>query len=243
MTLQIEDWTFSEAHGRYLIADLVKLIDQAAWERPAGLFAAARQEAAAVQAALAAGAPLQGCVASAWALLHQSRTTLATAGLLPPPRQGRVAGIFVSEGGVPKRPALFGEVGRSGLVGDRQKTQRHHGRPYQALCLWSAEAVAALAAEGHPIGPGFAGENLSLEGLDWTQVRPGVCLQLGAVRCAVLAYALPCSQNARWFVDGRIDRLHHQSEGGSSRVYAAVLQPGRLRVGDPAALEPTPDAA
>ena len=243
MSVQIEGWTFSEAHGRYLIADLVKLIDQAAWSRPAGLFATARQEAAAVQAALSAGAPLQACVESAWALLRQSRATLSTAGLLPRPMEGRVAGVFVSDGGVPKQPALFGEVGWSGLAGDRQKTQRHHGRPYQALCLWSAEAVEGLAAESHPIGPGFAGENLSIAGLDWSLVRPGVCLHLGAVRCAVLAYALPCSQNARWFHDGRIDRLHHQTEGGSSRVYAAVLQPGRLRVGDPAHLEPTQTSA
>jgi MOSC domain-containing protein YiiM len=66
---------------------------------------------------------------------------------------------------------------------------------------------------------------------------PGAQLQLGEVRCEVSSYALPCKKNARWFTDGRFDVMHHR-RGPVSRVYATVLEPGTIRVGDPAILEP-----
>ncbi len=76
-------------------------------------------------------------------------------------------------GGVPKHGVERIEVGWSGAMGDRQGDRRHHGRPFQALCLWSADTIAALRAEGHPIEAGLAGENVTVAGIDWAAVRPG----------------------------------------------------------------------
>ena len=56
---------------------------------------------------------------------------------------------------MPKQAVDSAEVGLGGHDGDRQRTRKHHGRPWQALCLWSSEVIADLAAEGHPIGPGL----------------------------------------------------------------------------------------
>lgn len=129
------------------------------------------------------------------------------------------------------------EVTWGGVVGDRQATRRHHGRPWQALSLWSGEVIAALAAAGHPVTPGSAGENITLTGLDWSRVVPGARLRLGTVCAEVSAYAIPCKQIAGSFADGRFARIHHRF-GPVSRVYATVLEPGSISLDDRAVLEP-----
>jgi MOSC domain-containing protein YiiM len=155
------------------------------------------------------------------------------------PRQvGAVAQINVSRGGVPKHPIDEADVGPRGLVGDRQAARQHHGRPLQALCLWETEVIDALRAEGHPIGPGLAGENLTLTGLDWATVRPGVQLRIGTVLAEISAYATPCKKNAGWFADGDFTRMDHDRHPGWSRTYAWVRQPGVVRTGDAVVVEP-----
>ncbi len=92
--------------------------------------------------------------------------------------------------------------------------------------------IERLRAEGHPIGPGTTGENLTVEGIDWSLVRPGVRLRIGEVEVEVTQYTTPCKTIRASFRDGAIDRIHPEE----SRVYARVLQPGRVRVGDPVEL-------
>jgi MOSC domain-containing protein YiiM len=142
-----------------------------------------------------------------------------------------VSGLFLSDGGVPKTAVDSVEIGYRGVLGDRQASRAHHGRPWQALCLWSSDVVADFAKAGHPIHPGSAGENVSIRGLDWSQARPGVRLQVGAVRVTLTAYAIPCQQNARWFTDGDYEHMSHE-RSDHSRLYALVDQPGRISVGD-----------
>ncbi|MFM8265159.1 MAG: MOSC domain-containing protein [Acidimicrobiia bacterium] len=145
--------------------------------------------------------------------------------------QGVVAGLFLSDGGVPKTAVDSSEIGWRGVLGDRQASRAHHGRPWQAVCLWSADIVADLAQAGHPIRPGSAGENVSIRGLDWSAAKPGARLTLGTAVLALSAYAIPCSKNARWFADGDYERMSHE-RSDRSRLYARVEQPGRVSVGD-----------
>jgi MOSC domain-containing protein YiiM len=164
---------------------------------------------------------------------------LAAAGLIEP-QAGVVAGLFAGKG-LPKRPLDPAEVWRRGIVGDVQRERKHHGRPSQALCLWSADVVDALVAEGHPIAAGQAGENVSIRGVDWAKVRPGSLLRLGDVECELSGWALPCAKNRRWFLpsvrEGRIDPDRHP---GWSRAYAYVLTSqsrgvdGEIHVGEEA---------
>ncbi len=160
------------------------------------------------------------------------RAALA-AGVGPRPQAGRVAGLHVSPGGVPKTPVPEADVGWRGLAGDRQATRRHHGRVWQAVCLWSADVVAELQREGHPIFPGAAGENVAVAGLDWAALRPGSRLALGDEAIVeVTLPALPCASNTPWFADGDFTRIHHERHPGSSRLYALVVRPGRVALGD-----------
>lgn len=144
----------------------------------------------------------------------------------------RVHQINTSKGGVPKLPIESAVVGERGIVGDEQADKVHHGSPEQALCLFSLEVIERLQAEGHPITPGSAGENVTVTGLDWSQVVPGRTMLLGPVRIEITHFATPCSKNAQWFSDGRYTRIHTNKHPGESRVYARVIEGGPLITGD-----------
>lgn len=160
------------------------------------------------------------------------------AGHGPPRQHGRVAGIHVSNGGVPKMPVETVAIGWRGLEGDRQASRRHHGRVWQAVSLWSAESIARLVREGHPIFPGAAGENVTVAGVDWASLRPGTRLQVGEALLEITVPALPCAKNAQWFRDGDFNRMHHERQRGVSRLYALVKVPGRVALSDGVLVEP-----
>ena len=86
----------------------------------------------------------------------------------------RIVQISVSPGGVPKRAVTLARVTTMGVQGDAQRNRTHHGGPERALCLFSQDRIRALQSEGHPIRPGSIGENLTIEGIDWSLVTPGV---------------------------------------------------------------------
>ena len=153
-------------------------------------------------------------------------------------QQGIVVQLNRSGGGVPKTPVDRVGVSFDGLEGDRQANRRHHGRPWQAVCLWSAEVVDALAADGHPIGYGSAGENVTVRGLDWSALTPGAQLLIGTALVQVSSYAIPCTKNAQWFSDRGFRRMAQEVNPGRSRVYATVLVEGVVATGDTVALEP-----
>jgi len=145
---------------------------------------------------------------------------------------GRVASLNVSDGGVPKRAVESAEVTRDGVRGDRQRNLKYHGGRERALCLWSLERIEALRAEGHPVSPGSTGENVTVAGVEWAALAPGVRLRIGPVLAEVTDYTRPCRTIARSFLGGRSGRVSQKTHPGWSRVYARVLEEGRVAVGD-----------
>jgi MOSC domain-containing protein YiiM len=141
--------------------------------------------------------------------------------------------INVSTGGVPKRAIPAGEVTPLGMEGDSQRDRQHHGGPERALCLFSLEHVLALRADGHPISPGATGENVTITGLPWESLTPGVRLRLGAeVVLEVTGYASPCKNITAAFLDGAVNEISEKKYPGRSRVYTRVLHGGPIRPGD-----------
>lgn len=55
--------------------------------------------------------------------------------------------------------------------------------------------------------------------------------------------AAPCAKQARWFVDGAIDRISVTRYPDDARWYARVISEGRVAVGDRVEVEPAPVAA
>jgi MOSC domain-containing protein YiiM len=170
--------------------------------------------------------------------LMEAGRCLRALGIPPTAGTGAVVQVNVSAGGVPKLPVAAAFVGKGGVEGDRQAVRRHHGRPWQALCLWSVEVIERLAAEGHPVAPGTTGENLTLTGIDWRELRPGVRMRIGQALIETSLWTLPCRQTAGSFSGGDFSRMHHDRERGVSRMYAWVLEDGRVAAGDPVVVEP-----
>ena len=155
--------------------------------------------------------------------------------------KGQIVQISLSNGGVPKTAVPVADVIETGLVGDQHKNPDIHGGPEKAVCLWSLEVIETLRQEGHNLAPGYAGENVTVSGLNWSQIIPGVQLQLGdEVLLEIASYTTPCRKNMRWFTDKRYSRISQKHYPGSSRVYARVLQPGKIRAGDEVAIASSP---
>ena len=146
----------------------------------------------------------------------------------------RIFQLNRSPGGVPKHAVREGEVNVLGLVGDDHNFPNIHGGPERALCLFSLERILELQAEGHPIFPGSVGENVTISGLDWNDAVPGKQLALGdEVRVEITSYTSPCNSIPESFKNGEYPRISQKVHPGYSRVYARVLQVGKLTVGNP----------
>ena len=223
--------TDAEATLRHA-ADLFDLLVDGVPDATAELTAPWRAEAMA-----ALDRPLDEALGGYWAALRAAGASLRAASAYGGSVRGSVAQLNTSSGGVPKRPVDRIAVDFGGVNGDVQATRRHHGRPWQALCLWSAEVIDDLARAGNPIDYGSAGENITVTGLDWARVRPGVVVDIGTVRCDVVAFALPCAQNARWFRGGDFNLMHHRN-GPVARAYALVTRPGTIATGDDVTVMP-----
>lgn len=156
---------------------------------------------------------------------------------------GHIFSLQRSNGGVPKLPIREAAVTELGLEGDRQRDRRYHGGPERALCLFSLEEILALQSEGHPIYPGSTGENVTIAGLDWNELKVGVCLALGDdVVIQISSFAVPCSNIAESFDDGKFVRISQKTHPGESRLYARILKTGELRVGQAVRVVPQPAA-
>ena len=148
---------------------------------------------------------------------------------------GRVLQVNVApEGGVPKLPVTAALVTTLGVAGDRQRDLEYHGGPERAVCLYAQERIDALVAEGHPIRPGSTGENLTIAGLPWEELRSGDRLAVGdTVILQITEPAPPCTKIAASFKGGKFKRIAAKLHPGWSRLYARVLVEGLVREGAP----------
>ncbi|BCM91368.1 protein YiiM [Abditibacteriota bacterium] len=147
-----------------------------------------------------------------------------------------------ANGGVPKYSVDSARLQTRGVEGDKQNHRKFHGGPMRAVCLYSLELIEALRAEGHSIEPGSTGENLTISGLDWAEMKSGVVLQVGEARIELTKTASPCQQIAGSFVENEFKRIAQKTHRGWSRWYARVLVEVEVRLGDEVSiLETAPD--
>tara|TARA_Y100000385_G_scaffold189368_1_gene195644 strand:+ start:750 stop:1208 length:459 start_codon:yes stop_codon:yes gene_type:complete len=129
-------------------------------------------------------------------------------------------------GGVPKTPVNKSFLGKENVSGDQQNDLKHHGGVDRAVCLFSIEIIEALKKEGHPIYPGSTGENLTIEGIDWSLMTSGATLSVGEAKIELTWPAPPCKTIKDSFTDGQFIRISEKKNPGFSRWYARVLKEG-----------------
>ena len=142
---------------------------------------------------------------------------------------GKVLGIFISDGGVPKLSVNSVHVTNFGLVGDNQADKKHHGGLMKAVCVLENELLLRLQSEGHPIQPGTTGENLLLEGFNLTI---GSLFRVGNVELEVVSAATHCKTISESFTNGNFNRIYHKKHPGETRWYCKEIQTGKISISD-----------
>lgn len=137
---------------------------------------------------------------------------------------GQIVAVCISPGGIPKRPLSSAVVTAEGLAGDQHAHQKHV-RPDRAVSLFDWEILEQLVAEGFPLAPGVAGENLTVAGLQVQQLPPGALLQAGDVLIRLEAPRKPC------YVLDAIDPTLKTAILGRCGFMASVLRGGTLTPG------------
>ena len=158
---------------------------------------------------------------------------------------GSVVQINISRGGLPKRAVAETAITPLGLEGDACAHPEIHGGPNQALLLITAETVDDLIARGYPLFFGALGENLTTRGLDRHALRGGQRFRVGGAVIELTKVRAPCSTLdvygqalQREIYDQEIKAGNSASpRWGMSGFYAAVIQPGTVRVGDAITLD------
>ncbi|MFH0907954.1 MAG: MOSC domain-containing protein [bacterium] len=89
-----------------------------------------------------------------------------------PDSAATIVAISISTAGIPKRNVEQVEVTADGLVGDQHAHEKHR-RAYRAVSVQDVELLDQLVAEGHAVGPGIMGENLTVRGLDVQRLAVG----------------------------------------------------------------------
>lgn len=148
------------------------------------------------------------------------------------PMVGRVESLQASGGGVPKASIASAVIGPGGVIGDVQGNRRNHGRPWQAICLYSSDLLGQLRSEGHPVVAGGTGENITVAGVDWARMRGGLVVTIGEVVLRTSGPAAPCHKIGDCFADRYWNRIDHVEQPGWARWYASVLSGGTVAPGD-----------
>ena len=151
-----------------------------------------------------------------------------------------IVSINVSElGGVPKLPLKTAIVRFDGVEGDlnRFRMERKNGDPGRAVSIFSMERILQLQEEGHPIDIGTAGENFTIEGIDWPKMEVGMMIRFGSTLIRLSEPCAPCSKIGGSFMEDEFSRIDENKRRGWSRWSASVIEEGAVSVGDAVYLE------
>lgn len=129
-------------------------------------------------------------------------------------------------------------VGATNLDGDRQSDLTVHGGREKSVYVYPSEHYEAWRRElpGIDLPWGVFGENLTIEGLLETEIRPGDRLRIGSAEFEITTPRLPCFKLGIRFGDDLMVRRFARS--GRSGFYLAVIEEGTLQARDAIAFDP-----
>ena len=127
------------------------------------------------------------------------------------------------------------------LEGDAQADLRVHGGADKAIYAYASEDIAWWAAQlgREEIGPGWFGENLTLEGVDVTGAVVGERWRVGDAELEVSQPRLPCAKLGIRFGDGRMVKAF--ARASRPGAYLRIVGEGTIGAGDPVELLHRPE--
>ena len=135
--------------------------------------------------------------------------------------------------GIYKRP-VSGRIALSStnLAGDGQADLNVHGGPDKAVCVYSADHYPFWRDELRVLecGPGWFGENFSVEGQSEHDVAVGDIYRIGTALVQISQPRAPCWKlGRRW---SRLDMPKLVLQSGRTGWYLRVLESGNVECGD-----------
>ena len=130
----------------------------------------------------------------------------------------------------PVNEALFLDM--EDVQGDTVVDRKHHGGTFKACYLFSADNYSYWK-EKYPLldwNWGMFGENLTIEGLDESQVRIGSTYKLGTALVQITQPREPCYKLGIRFGDQTI--LKQFIDHGFPGTYIKILEAGKVSTGD-----------
>lgn len=122
-------------------------------------------------------------------------------------------------------------VRRLNIEGDSQGNPRTHGGPDMAVYVFGHENYAHWEQEyGRPLEYGAFGENLTVTGMDESDVAVGDVFDIGSARLQVTEPRTPCHKLAMKFDDDDLPRRFAAT--GHVGFYCRILTEGEIGAGD-----------
>ena len=142
---------------------------------------------------------------------------------------GKVIAVCTSDRrGIQKKDVGAGYFSADwGIAGDA-----HGGNWHRQVSLLSADKIAAFNEKGAGVIPGAFGENLVVEGFDFRALPVGTLLRCGGVLLEMTQIGKECHSHCEIYK--KMGDCIMPREG----VFARVLEPGEIRVGDEMTIEP-----
>lgn len=133
------------------------------------------------------------------------------------------------------------KVNELNLEGDGQADLRVHGGLDKAVYVYPSENYGFWREQlpGVELPWGAFGENLTIDGLLESDVRPGDRLRIGSAEFAVTQPRYPCYKLGIKF--GRSDMVRRFAKSGLTGFYLSVAKTGELQAGDTIEFEPGSD--
>lgn len=137
------------------------------------------------------------------------------------------------ETGIFKKP-IAGPVyvSKLNVQGDRQVDLKNHGGEHKAVYAFSLEHYAywQKVLERKSMRPGIFGENLTISGLDESDMHIGDQLKIGDCVLEITQPRVPCFKLGIALQNADMPRLF--TEHFSTGIYLRVIEEGKINVGD-----------
>lgn len=140
------------------------------------------------------------------------------------------------EFGLPKRPVPELRITSSGAEGDynHYRAATLKGDPDQAILLVTQELLSQLRTEGWPVEPGHLGENITLDHVSESELRPGTQVRVAEVILELTKPCDPCTElHSLPYVGAMRGKEFVRALVNRRGWYARVLNPGVVRVNAP----------